>query len=748
MNEWEKIDFSLDLVNAIQNHLKFLKEIDDYNIFYEGHFLDRALYRYEKLWLPLYSSYLDEHTNKILHPPIDVSWVWHCHMLCPTEYEKDCSSFFGKVLPSSNSNYTAEQKDIASSAQYWEEKLDEKYDYNKPLTNQSNFNGFKTKITYNIKLASSRQKNFYYQVSLPHFSSRKFLELAIKRYRKFILLKSKRPDVFVVPCFGIDLSWHAHQTHPIEYGNDTRKYIGFLFPHDDSINDRTPGSQLCNGGKITSELWKSMFNENFFFPGGMFRGDKPNPTDFSTENYDFKYFFERTGKLMLQQISLEPKVKGKSINNNYNVRILRDNKLLNEIKLTVGENVKCSKTYDYYEYQQNSLDINLEIILLEGIRSKIKNVFSSGHTHNSKMDDHFILKLQLPKRSDEIQEFKMNAKGNLLLKSDWKLSIGPLLPVISFNLINDEFQQINMKSKINEYKVFDFKNKNFEEKRNEAIRAFHKIMIGDSNRQLSQPYTVEVLHIIAHKWSSIRIMSKDKVLSTANLINQESLPIDLQGIILSNQMVLEKFEKVMLVRNIKGDYGMIKGKWTGFVPRSRKAPAGYPGYLTLKYYSFITNKTQVFQVTESMKFTFSTETIQVDVNLTTGTIKCSFQTNQINNEEIESLLSIVFSIAVLYILLTPKKKEVCPPATNRELVNSKATRPIPKKDLSGSAFILGMGYMSLINTNGFINLCHNPAYFHDNSEFVDNNDFRDGDYGNHDSGGGWFSDNGGKIFFI
>ncbi len=43
-------------------------------------------------------------------------------------------------------------------------------------------------------------------------------------------------------------------------------------------------------GKQTRELWKKTFNEEFFAPGGMYRGPKPSARDFSANfhlNYDF-----------------------------------------------------------------------------------------------------------------------------------------------------------------------------------------------------------------------------------------------------------------------------------------------------------------------------------------------------------------------------------------------------------------------------------------------------------------------------
>jgi hypothetical protein len=70
-----------------------------------------------------------------------------------------------------------------------------------------------------------------------------------------------------VPCYAIDIIWHTHQLNPKTYSKDTISLLGNVFPHDDTVNDRTPGSKLCTSDAITRELWAKMFNEKYFMPG-------------------------------------------------------------------------------------------------------------------------------------------------------------------------------------------------------------------------------------------------------------------------------------------------------------------------------------------------------------------------------------------------------------------------------------------------------------------------------------------------
>ena len=62
----------------------------------------------------------------------------------------------------------------------------------------------------------------------------------------------------------MDLAWHTHQLCPSEYRKDTSEALGGeVLPHDDSVNDRAPGSKLCNSEKETVNLWKGRVSFDF-----------------------------------------------------------------------------------------------------------------------------------------------------------------------------------------------------------------------------------------------------------------------------------------------------------------------------------------------------------------------------------------------------------------------------------------------------------------------------------------------------
>jgi hypothetical protein len=64
---------------------------------YEGPRALWAVYRYEKIWMPMYAAAPDS-VRATLIPPLDVAWVWHVHRLAPSKYETYCMDAFGKPL--------------------------------------------------------------------------------------------------------------------------------------------------------------------------------------------------------------------------------------------------------------------------------------------------------------------------------------------------------------------------------------------------------------------------------------------------------------------------------------------------------------------------------------------------------------------------------------------------------------------------------------------------------------------------
>jgi hypothetical protein len=82
----KNITFSVDLFKLAKYELGFLSTVDLCASLSEPTVIETAIRRYEQLWLPLIAAAKDSNS---LAPPIDLSWVWHCHMVSPYNYRDD-----------------------------------------------------------------------------------------------------------------------------------------------------------------------------------------------------------------------------------------------------------------------------------------------------------------------------------------------------------------------------------------------------------------------------------------------------------------------------------------------------------------------------------------------------------------------------------------------------------------------------------------------------------------------------------
>ena len=229
-------------------------------------------------------------------------------MLSPRAYSKDCVAIVNVVINHTLRSKQDYQRALIKSRELWERhwggeepfylKLDLPYD-------KRAASAFDTKITYNIIDAASRQKAFYYQVSLPHYRDWKYLDVGMLRYKKFLYLKQQLSEEFIVPCYDIDLIWHTHQLNPWAYRKDMITYIGNLFNHDDNVTDRSEGSKLYNADMMTRYHWKRVFNEGFSMFGAMYRGPPPDGVLYQITPDDTNEYSTKQTTVRLEEMSLQ-----------------------------------------------------------------------------------------------------------------------------------------------------------------------------------------------------------------------------------------------------------------------------------------------------------------------------------------------------------------------------------------------------------------------------------------------------------
>ncbi|KAL5007334.1 hypothetical protein ScPMuIL_016140 [Solemya velum] len=286
-------------------YLDWLKKVESHPHVTSRNVVRRAIRRYEEQWLPLAAA----HSKVSLIPPLDIAWVWHCHILAPKAYVKDCSELHGGIIPhttlDNDSNYNF-NNDYMKTKSIWENlypSIPFEVDIDSDV--EGGNSTYLSKLSYDLEKASSRQKRFYYQVSLPHYRSKVYLNNAFERYRKFLSLSIKHPDVFLVPCIDIELVWRTQLIFPVQYEKDSRKLFGSLFDHRDTTGERRPGTKLFTLQLKTAQLWKDTFKENYYFPGSMHRGNPDFSDHHRIDDKDLIKLCSRGLRVSLTHISIQ-----------------------------------------------------------------------------------------------------------------------------------------------------------------------------------------------------------------------------------------------------------------------------------------------------------------------------------------------------------------------------------------------------------------------------------------------------------
>lgn len=281
-------------MRAISALLQELDKVDKYPaLYFNDDVLKNAIRRYEHVWIPLLTKVPTSLRTKLV-PPLDVQWVWFCHMLCPFKYNVDSSAMWAQYVPAEK-NYVVDHRFLTgmerARAERKARKLwlkyfpDEPFDVldtvaAAPLVDLDEQRGSSecpidnSVITYDILAATKRQMALHYQVSImPQYRRPAFLRYAVARYGMFLELQREQAGQIWVPTFDMDIAWHTHMMHPVLYKRETEAVCGKMISHDDTLNSRKTGSALMVRWTATREAWRRQFGQPIDLPGGMWRGN-------------------------------------------------------------------------------------------------------------------------------------------------------------------------------------------------------------------------------------------------------------------------------------------------------------------------------------------------------------------------------------------------------------------------------------------------------------------------------------------
>lgn len=284
-------------------------------------------------------------------------------MLSPVNYERGCNEITSTLLDHKILVGEQRQKGLIEAKALWEKLYPSEpfeVDLTAPVNNAPDF---KSRLEYDIAAACTRQRVFYYQVSLPHFEDKKFLTKAVERYTWHLMLKRDNPEMFLVPCYDFDLIWHAHQVNPLLYKKDTTEILGKVLKHDDSVNDRQPGSKLNMSEETTREKWKNLGQE-FAVNGAMFRGEPHLETNTLAGPIDYTWLaaLEYTVDLTKLEVEGLPKPKAYTIK----IDVMNGERVLKrQIRgpnATLSESSNALSTFTFKT--KNSSNLKVRVLML------------------------------------------------------------------------------------------------------------------------------------------------------------------------------------------------------------------------------------------------------------------------------------------------------------------------------------------------------------------------------------------------
>nr|XP_011457180.2 uncharacterized protein LOC105349186 isoform X2 [Crassostrea gigas] len=548
MTHYKNIKFGVDLVKASQAEYDFLVKVRHLEYLRNDAVLQYAVRRYEKVWLPLV-AFEDKISPQNLEPPIDIAWVWHCHMLSPHEYTKYCRTYFRKVLD--HSIIKADGAYTFTKGIWSRNFPDEPFELDQNVLNEliscTLSQGGKTK-SFDLVAATHRQQDFVYNILLPHYRDPEFLKSAITRYKKYLYLYTQKNNLsnFLVPCYDIDFVWHTHQLHPIDYQHVTESLLGCLLTHDDTDCDRNPGSKLFDAYKRTERNWRELYNESFAISGAVFRGLNLEDKLYRLTVSDMDGCISRIGAVVIDFIAVTTPV---SLNKEtVKIKIFKINEA-KELRLVQ----KLKSKMENMTWNNQNLTIrqdSTESTLLIELSAK-RTFINGGSLLIGRCQQKFGFYLQNPMYPNggvfsiekDMQMFstltaaKCKVSGSIL---------SPSLGNIELVLEQGEYEEINMSTNVNQ--LSDQASGPISDAMDICQVALHRL-----RSKNGKSFICRVIHNVQKMTSVLQFFFEDKLAAIAHFIGNDQLPKKSQISKGSLSLSPSAGEKAILIKTGEGD---------------------------------------------------------------------------------------------------------------------------------------------------------------------------------------------------
>lgn len=642
--EWTEVEFSTNLVKSAFLHLCFLDKVDNLEKVLRGKALQHALMRYEQLWLPL----ANEQSSIEMVPPIDVHWLWYIHMLQPLAYRRDCR----KLLKTTLDHYFQEESRhipcTNNAIEVWYAAYPkEGYniirngEYVQPRRNKGQINTEKpSKLSVDLVSLAETHMHFCYQVALPHFRDKKYLENAERRYKQFLCLKRIEPEEFLTPSVDILLMWYTHMCNPVAYANDLMKICGKVLDNTVKIKPALINDRFIVAREKTDELWRRISGEELVQPGTKLRSSECRKEIFPVTEEDLKECCVIVYRLYLAHDDLQ---NFPHKNTKLNLKIYRLNRQdSNWEEMVFLEGLKriwaFSSSFLYNTVQHK------ELMVVLSYTSKLRCLRGEHVVGSAPVDIKSHLEKMTPTEralsldidltsEDDADGYKLHIDG----------AVDQAIPMLcDLTLQKESFMSQKLTTKELQ-RTWGHTGCPDTYKKNEhsCFSATHRL----TNHENEESFRCRIMHIPELLHSGVEIFLKQKLVTTAHLIGSSQLPSPSQVSIQDMTMAFdpELGERAMLIRNHSGDWGLCIARWI----KDKESTGLDVRFMKLTGKSAIQN---VYIDTADVEFQ------SFNANLYSGKVIV----NPTKNTVAENLATF-WSICVLYALCSP-------PNTNRQIM--------------------------------------------------------------------------------
>jgi hypothetical protein len=330
------------------------------------------------------------------------------------------------------------------------------------------------------------------------------------------------------------------------------------------------------------------YDEEFFFPGGMFRGYPPDESNYFTKKTEFDkllYPFKHCELTSIELVKIGQFSENASFLVNVEYNNIRHGSFIGRKVLIKKESISTDHPTINRSLKKNgssilnsNLNIKLEAQYNDTYKRKMLNIFTRCQKYDPSYKFSTECEINIDLTSCE-QTFNLDMtdpqKNQYILKFKFSI-ITETLNLVKFNFKTNPFKEVIMDSCKNDYKYFGLNMIEWKQEE-KGSRANHLIHVNLGNKSIAL-YDLEMMHVISRKWSSIslRDIQNGNLLASSHLIGVDQLPNINQLPVKYNKKILaeypyltdipcliildDRYEKAMLVRNLRGDFAIIKGK--------------------------------------------------------------------------------------------------------------------------------------------------------------------------------------------